>query len=90
MAPASFDEINPAVRDRFMVLVVVINAGLEHILAYAAFRAYPVSRKICKCGSGSDAVLGISFFRIIGVSTGITKIFLHDSISFQILIEILI
>ena len=61
-------------------LVVIVDAGLEHILAHAAQRAYPVVGKICECGSGSDSMLGIPFLRIIGVSTGITKIFLHNKI----------
>lgn len=58
-------------------LVVIIDAGLEHALAHAAERAAPVIGKILKCRSGSDAVLGITFLRIIGITTGITKKFLH-------------
>jgi len=59
-------------------LIVVLDAGLEHALVHTAQGAAPVIGKILKSGSGSDSVLGISFLRIIGVSAGIAKIFLHD------------
>ena len=61
------------------VLVVIIDAGLEHALVHAAERAAPVIGKILKFGSGSNAVIGITFLRIIGITTGITKIFLHGN-----------
>ena len=59
-------------------LIVVINARLEHIFAYAAQRAAPVSRKIFESSAGSNAVFRIAFFRIISISTGIAKIFFHN------------
>ena len=62
-----------------MILVVVINAGLEHIFGYAAQRAAPVRRKILKSSAGLDAVLRIAFFGVIGVTAGIAKIFFHRS-----------
>ena len=65
-------------------LVVIVDAGLEHALVHAAQRAAPVIGKILKFGSGSNAMLGITFLRIIGIAARITKIFLHDSISFHI------
>lgn len=58
-------------------LVVVIDARLEHALVHAANRAAPVIGQILESGSGSDAMLGIAFFRIISVSTGIAEIFFH-------------
>ena len=59
-------------------LIVIINAGLEHALIYAADRAAPVIGKIFKSGAGSNAVLRIALFRIISISTGIAKIFFHN------------
>lgn len=64
----------------FSYLIVVVDAGLEHVLGHAADRAAPVSGKILKSGAGLDAVLGIAFLGIISISTGITKIFLHDNV----------
>ena len=58
-------------------LVVVVDAGLEHALGHATERAAPVIGQILESGSGSDAMLGIAFFRIISVATGIAEIFLH-------------
>ena len=61
----------------FLCLVVVVDAGLEHVLGHAADRAAPVSGKILKSSAGLDAVLGIAFRGIISISAGITKILLH-------------
>lgn len=60
-----------------MDLVVIVYAGLEHVLGNSAERTAPVVRKIFKSGTGFDAVLGISFFRIIGVTTRVAKILFH-------------
>ncbi len=59
-------------------LVVIVNARLEHIFGHAADRAAPVSRKILKCRAGSNAMLRVTFRRVISISTGIAKIFLHN------------
>lgn len=60
-------------------LVVVLDAGLEHALVHTAQRAAPVIGKVLEFGSGSNAVLGIAFLRIISIPAGVAKIFLHDS-----------
>ena len=59
-------------------LVIILDAGLEHALAHTADRAAPVIRKILKFGSGSNAMLGITFLRIVSIPAGVAKIFLHD------------
>ena len=59
-------------------LVIIVNAGLEHILGHAAQRAAPVSRKVFKSCAGFDSVLRITLLRIICIAAGITKIFLHN------------
>lgn len=61
--------------------VIIIDAGLEHALVHAAYRAAPVIGKILEFGSGSNAVLRITFGGVICVSTGIAKIFLHNCMS---------
>ena len=59
-------------------LVVIVDAGLEHALVHAAQRAAPVIGKRLERSAGSDAVLRVTFLRIISITTGITKIFLHN------------
>ncbi len=59
-------------------LVVVLDAGLEHALVHTAQRAAPVIGKRLERSAGSDAVLRVTFLRIISITTGITKIFLHN------------
>lgn len=59
--------------------VIILDAGLEHALVYTAQRAAPVIGKVLEFGSGSNAVLGIAFLRIISIPAGVAKIFLHDS-----------
>jgi hypothetical protein len=66
---------------RFCQLVIIVDAGLEHALIHAAKRAAPVIRQILKSSTGSDAMLRITFFRIIGIAAGIAKIFLHSEFS---------
>jgi len=58
-------------------LVIVVNTGLEHILAYAAQRAAPVVRQVLKCCAGSNAMLRVALFRVISITAGIAKIFFH-------------
>lgn len=64
-----------------MILVVVFDNRLEHIFAYAAQRAAPVSGKIFKGCAGLDAVLRIAFLGIICIAAGIAKIFFHSRYS---------
>lgn len=59
-------------------LVVIVNAGLEHSLVHAAHGAAPVIGKILECSSGSDAMLRVALCGIIGIATGIAKIFFHS------------
>ena len=49
----------------------------EHVLAYAANRADPVSGKILECSSRGDSVVGIPDCRIIFVSACIANILIH-------------
>ena len=65
--------------DFIQCLVIILDAGLEHALVYTAQRAAPVIGKVLEFGSGSNAVLGIAFLRIISIPAGVAKIFLHDS-----------
>ena len=65
--------------DFIQCLVIILDAGLEHALVYAADRAAPVIGKILELGSGSNAVLGITFLRVISIPAGVAKIFLHDN-----------
>ena len=62
------------------ILIVIVDAGLEHALAHAAKRAAPVIGNILKCCARCDSVIGITFLRIVSISAGITKIFLHNEI----------
>ena len=65
--------------DFILCLVIILDAGLEHALVYTADRAAPVIGKVLELGSGSNAVLGIAFLRIISIPAGVAKIFLHDN-----------
>ena len=62
----------------FFCLVVVFDAGLEHALVYTAQRAAPIIGKGLKRSTRSNAMLRVTFFGVISISTGIAKIFLHS------------
>lgn len=48
----------------------------------AANRAYPGIGDICKCSSGSHAVVRIAFRRVIDIPADCAYIFIHERISF--------
>jgi hypothetical protein len=49
------------------VVGIYLFGRFEFIDANAAVRAYPVFGQIGKCGSGSNAVVGVTQFRIIDI-----------------------
>lgn len=69
----------------FLLLIVVVDARLEHALADPADRAYPIVGKVFKRRAGSDSVFGIAFLRIVCVAARITEILFHRKNSFLIM-----
>lgn len=62
------------------VLIIILNAGLKHTLIHTTQGTAPVIRNVLKGSARHDAMFRISFFRIIGIATRITKILLHDKL----------
>lgn len=60
-------------------MVSALFHGCELVFAYAADGAYPVVGEVGKCGPGLDAVVGVSYCRVVYPVADFTYIFLVHS-----------
>ena len=64
--------------DRFIVLFRLA----EFILTNSTERTNPICRKILECCARSDAVVWVTYSRIVNISTYIANILFHNSLLF--------
>ena len=50
----------------------------EVVLAYAADGAYPVFGDVFKGSAGGDAAVGVAYFGVINVTTGVANVLFHN------------
>ena len=65
--------------DRFMCVRELFSLA-EFILAYSTERTNPICRKILECRARSDAVVRVTYCRVVNISTYVANILFHNSL----------
>lgn len=65
--------------DRFMCVRELFSLA-EFILAYSTEWTNPICRKILECCARSDAIVRVTYCRVVNISTYVANILFHNSL----------